>query len=328
MQHTVKKSYTFTGKGLHTGRVANMTLHPAPVDYGISFVRTDISPSAVVRAQAIFVTSTDRGTTISRGDASVSTIEHLMSACAGLGIDNLLVEIDSPEVPILDGSALPYVSAILADGLQEQAAPRRYLSLRGPFHWEDAASGASIDILPAEEFSADLTVDFNSRVLGIQRFQYSQPTPESFARCRACAPLGASAARKPFQASGWEYATQIAPARTFCFFHELEFLVSKGLIKGGDMDNAIVIVEHPVDDATLVRMQSLFGVGELEVREGYLNNLQLHFPDEIVRHKMLDLIGDFALLGAPLKGTIIASKTGHRINTQVCKALLESDLLY
>lgn len=327
MQHTVKKSYTFTGKGLHTGRMANMTLRPAEAGSGIRFMRTDISPEAIIPALASNVSSTDRGTTITCGDASVSTIEHLMSTCAGLGIDNLLVEIDSAEVPILDGSAMPYVKSILADGLQEQSMPRRYLSLREPFHWEDAAAGASIDILPAEDFSADLTVDFGSRVLGIQRFQYSQPTPESFARCRACAPLGASAARKPFQASGWEYATQIAPARTFCFFHELEFLASKGLIKGGDMDNAIVIVEHPVDDATLRRMQSLFGVGELEVNEGYLNNLQLHFPDEIVRHKMLDLLGDFALLGAPLKGTIIARKTGHRINTEVCKALLESDIL-
>lgn len=300
MQHTVKKSYTFTGKGLHTGRMANMTLRPAEAGSGIRFLRTDISPEAIIPALASNVSSTDRGTTITCGDASVSTIEHLMSTCAGLGIDNLLVEIDSAEVPILDGSAMPYVKSILADGLQEQSMPRRYLSLREPFHWEDAASRASIDILPAEEFSADLTVDFGSRVLGVQRMRYSESV---------------------------DYAAEIAPCRTFCFFHELEFLASKGLIKGGDMDNAIVIVEHPVDDATLRRMQSLFGVGELEVNEGYLNNLQLHFPDEIVRHKMLDLLGDFALLGAPLKGTIIARKTGHRINTEVCKALLESDIL-
>ena len=145
-----------------------------------------------------------------------------------------------------------------------------------------------------------LTVDFNSRVLGVQRFKYNAAV---------------------------DYATQIAPCRTFCFFHELEFLAGKGLIKGGDMDNAIVIVEHPVDDATLERMRSLFHAGRLEVREGYLNNLQLHFPDEIVRHKMLDMIGDFALLGAPIKGTIIAGKTGHRINTAVCKSLLQSDIL-
>ena len=224
-----------------------------------------------------------------------------MSACAGLGIDNLLVEIDAPEVPILDGSAKPYVEAIMADGLLAQDAPRKYLRLREPFHWSDDASDASIDILQSEKLQIDLTIDFNSKVLGVQRYHYD---------------------------AGSDYATQIAPCRTFCFFHELEFLASKGLIKGGDTENAIVVVEHPVDPATLKRMQTLFGVGDLQVHEGYLNNLQLYFPDEIVRHKMLDILGDFALLGEPLLGTIIARKTGHRINTAVCKSLLESDLLY
>lgn len=301
MQHTIKQSYTFCGKGLHTGVIANMTLHPAEAGSGIRFVRTDIGPDAIVPALATKVGPTNRSTTICSGEASVSTLEHLMSACAGLGIDNLLVEIDAPEVPILDGSAKPYVEAILADGLLAQDAPRKYLRLREPFHWSDDASDASIDILPSEKLQIDLTIDFNSKVLGVQRYQYD---------------------------AGSDYATQIAPCRTFCFFHELEFLVSKGLIKGGDTENAIVVVEHPVDPATLKRMQTLFGVGDLQVHEGYLNNLQLYFPDEIVRHKMLDILGDFALLGAPLLGTIIARKTGHRINTAVCKSLLESDLLY
>ena len=301
MQHTIKQSYTFCGKGLHTGVIANMTLHPAEAGSGIRFVRTDIGPDAIVPALATKVGPTNRSTTICSGEASVSTLEHLMSACAGLGIDNLLVEIDAPEVPILDGSAKPYVEAILADGLLTQDAPRKYLRLREPFHWSDDASDASIDILPSEKLQIDLTIDFNSKVLGVQRYQYD---------------------------AGSDYATQIAPCRTFCFFHELEFLVSKGLIKGGDTENAIVVVEHPVDPATLKRMQTLFGVGDLQVHEGYLNNLQLYFPDEIVRHKMLDILGDFALLGAPLLGTIIARKTGHRINTAVCKSLLESDLLY
>ncbi|MBQ6081979.1 MAG: UDP-3-O-acyl-N-acetylglucosamine deacetylase [Bacteroidales bacterium] len=327
MQHTIKQSYKFCGKGLHTGVIANMTLHPAEAGSGIRFVRTDIGPDAIVPALATKVGPTNRSTTICSGEASVSTLEHLMSACAGLGIDNLLVEIDAPEVPILDGSAKPYVEAILADGLLAQDAPRKYLRLREPFHHEDE-SGAIIDILHAESLKIDLTVDFNSKVLGVQHFVYSPP-PESSAPCRSFAPLLASAGREPFQASGYtDYATQIAPCRTFCFFHELEFLASKGLIKGGDTENAIVVVEHPVDPATLKRMQTLFGVGDLQVHEGYLNNLQLYFPDEIVRHKMLDILGDFALLGAPLLGTIIARKTGHRINTAVCKSLLESDLLY
>lgn len=301
MQHTIKQSYKFCGKGLHTGLIANMTLHPAEAGSGIRFVRTDIGPDAIVPAMATKVGPTNRSTTICSGEASVSTLEHLMSACAGLGIDNLLVEIDAPEVPILDGSAKPYVEAILADGLLAQDAPRKYLRLREPFHWSDDASDASIDILPSEKLQIDLTIDFNSKVLGVQRYQYD---------------------------AGSDYATHIAPCRTFCFFHELEFLASKGLIKGGDTENAIVVVEHPVDQTTLKRMQTLFGVGDLQVHEGYLNNLQLYFPDEIVRHKMLDILGDFALLGAPLLGTIIARKTGHRINTAVCKSLLESDLLY
>ena len=300
MQHTLTRSYTFTGKGLHTGVVARMNLRPAEAGSGIQFCRTDIGPDAIVPALATFVSGTDHGTTITCAGASVSTIEHLMSAAAGLGIDNMLVEIDGPEVPILDGSAAPYTVVIAADGLLEQPAQRKELSLREPFHWEDPY-GASIDILPAKEFSADLTVDFNSKVLGVQRFRYDKSV---------------------------DYATGIAPCRTFCFFHELEYLAGKGLIKGGDADNAIVIVEHPVDKATLERMRSLFAADVLEVREGYLNNLQLHFPDEIVRHKMLDLLGDFALLGAPLKGTIIASKTGHRINTAVCRTLLETNLLF
>lgn len=298
MQHTLKQSYTFSGKGLHTGIVANMTIRPAEAGSGIRFHRTDLGPDAIVRALATNVTTTDRGTTICENGASVSTIEHLMSAAAGLGIDNMLVETDAPEVPILDGSARPYVEAIMAHGIHEQDCERRYLSLSQPFHFED--NGAAIDILPADECSMRLTVDFNSRVLGMQRFEYTSAT---------------------------DYTTQIAPCRTFCFFHELEFLAGKGLIKGGDADNAIVIVEHPVDDATLERMRSLFGADALQVHEGYLNNLQLHFPDEIVRHKMLDMIGDFALLGAPLRGTIIASKTGHRVNTAACRQLLESGLL-
>ena len=300
MQQTLKRPYTFCGKGLHTGVVANMTIRPADEGSGIRFIRTDLGPDAIVRALATNVSDTSRSTTLSENGASVSTIEHLMSAAAGLGIDNMLVEIDAPEVPILDGSARPYVEAIMADGLCAQEGGRRQLTLSEPFHFKEEETGASIDIYPADLPQMQLTIDFNSRVLGVQSFRYDSAT---------------------------DYASQIAPCRTFCFFHELEFLASRGLIKGGDADNAIVIVEHPVDDATLQRVRGIFGGDNLEVREGYLNNLQLHFPDEIVRHKMLDMIGDFALLGAPLRGTIIASKTGHRINTSVCRKLLESGLL-
>lgn len=301
MQHTLKKSYTFSGKGLHTGLSVNMKLHPAPAGSGIEFLRTDLGRDAFVRALATNVGATARSTTIEANGISVSTIEHLMSAAAGLGIDNMLVEIDAPEVPILDGSAKPYVAAVCADGLEEQDAPRRILRIKEPFHWEDAESGATIDILPGDEPRMELTIDFNSKVLGVQRFAYDGSV---------------------------DYATQIAPCRTFCFLHELEFMVSRGLVRGGDMDNAIVVVEHMIEPESLERMKKFFGVGDLEVSEGYLNNLELYFPDEIVRHKMLDMIGDFALLGAPLAGTIIASKTGHRTNTAACRSLLENNLVY
>ncbi len=300
MQHTLKKSYTFSGKGLHTGAPVSMTMRPAATGSGIRFVRTDIGPDATVRALASNVDNTSRSTALTENGASVVTIEHLMSAAAGLGVDNMLVELSAAEVPILDGSALPYVQAITADGLQEQNATRKYLGLKEPFRYSEEG-GASIEILPSGESELRLRVDFNSKVLGVQNFTYN---------------------------SGVDYSSQIAPCRTFCFLHELQFLLSKGLIKGGDMDNAIVIVENLPDEATLQSLKSFFGLENLEVKEGYLSNLQLHFPDEIVRHKMLDMIGDFALLGAPFKGTIIASKTGHRVNTEVCKKLLETNLLY
>ncbi len=300
MQHTLKKSYTFTGKGLHTGAPVTMTIRPAEAGSGIRFVRTDLGPGASVRALASNVGDTSRSTALTENGATVITIEHLMSAAAGLGVDNMLVELSAAEVPILDGSALPYVQAVTADGLEAQSGQRKYLALKEPFRYSEK-DGASIEILPSDESTMRLSIDFNSKVLGLQSFTYN---------------------------SGVDYAAQIAPCRTFCFLHELQFLLSRGLIKGGDMDNAIVIVENLPDEATLQSLKSFFSLENLKVKEGYLSNLQLHFPDEIVRHKMLDMIGDFALLGAPLKGTIIASKTGHRVNTAVCKMLLESNLLY
>ena len=300
MQHTLNKSYTFSGKGLHTGRPVTMTIQPAEAGRGIVFCRKDLGPDALIEALATNVGATSRSTTLEKGGAAVSTIEHLMSAAAGLGIDNMLVTLDAEEVPILDGSAQPYVRAIAADGLAAQQGERRQFRLKEEFHYSDPESGASIDIFPGEEALMELTIDFNSKVLGIQSFKYSGSV---------------------------DYASQIAPCRTFCFLHELEYLIGKGLVRGGDMDNAIVIVEHPASEESIARLKAFFGIRHLEVRQGYLNNLQLHFPDEIVRHKMLDMIGDFSLLGAPLLGTIIACKTGHRINTRVCKALLESNLL-
>jgi len=295
LQQTVKKSYSFEGKGLHTGRVAKMTINPAPADTGIRFRRTDLGEDAYIDALAENVSSTARSTTISCGDASVSTIEHIMSALTGMGVDNAVIDIDNIEVPILDGSAKPYIDAIWADGFQQQDAPRRYVELTETVEIRNDEKGSVVRIEPAEEFSYDIKVDFNSRVLGVQNAHWD---------------------------SSVVYPEEIGTCRTFVFFHEIEFLYNNNLVKGGDVDNAIVIVEHPVTDEQVARMSQLFNVPALKVREdGYLSNLCLRFPNECARHKLLDLIGDLRLAGGFLKARITAEKAGHGINTQAAKAV-------
>lgn len=295
LQQTVKKSYSFEGKGLHTGRVAKMTINPAPADTGIRFRRIDLGEDAYIDALAENVSSTARSTTISCGDASVSTIEHVMSALTGMGVDNAVIDIDNIEVPILDGSAKPYVDAIWPDGFQQQDAPRRYVELTEMVEIRNDEKGSVVRIEPAEEFSYDIKVDFNSRVLGVQHAHWD---------------------------SSVVYPEEIGTCRTFVFFHEIEFLYNNNLVKGGDVDNAIVIVEHPVTDEQVARMSQLFNVPALKVREdGYLSNLVLRFPNECARHKLLDLIGDLRLAGGFLKAKVTAEKAGHGINTQAAKAV-------
>ncbi len=292
LQQTLRKSYLFEGKGLHTGRVARMTVSPAPADTGIVFKRTDIGEDALVEALAENVSSTARSTTISKGDASVSTIEHILSALTGMGVDNALIEIDNVEVPILDGSAKPYIEAIWMDGFQEQDAPRKYIELKETVEVVNE-KGSVVRLEPAEDFSYDIKIDFNSRVLGVQHAQWD---------------------------SSVIYPEEIGVCRTFVFFHEIEFLFNNGLVKGGDVDNAIVIVEHPVTKEQVDNISRLFNVPSLEVREdGYLSNLQLRFTNECARHKLLDLIGDLRLCGGFLKAKITAEKAGHGINTTAAR---------
>lgn len=294
LQQTLRKSYSFEGKGLHTGKVAKMTVGPAPVDTGIRFVRTDIGIDAIVDALAENVTSTARSTTISMGEASVSTIEHILSALTGMGVDNALIEIDNVEVPILDGSAKPYIDAIWHDGFEQQDAPRRYIQISEPVEITNE-KGSVVRIEPAEEFSYSIGIDFNSRVLGVQNAIWDDSIL---------------------------YAEEIGICRTFVFFHEIQFLFANNLVKGGDVDNAIVIVEHPVTEEQVNQMSALFNVPALEVREdGYLSNLQLRFPNECARHKLLDLIGDLRLCGGFLKAKVTAEKAGHGINTNAAKAV-------
>ena len=272
-----------------------MTINPAPVDTGIRFRRTDIGEDAYVDALAENVSSTARSTTISCGEVSVTTIEHVMSALTGMGVDNAVIDIDNAEVPILDGSAKPYIDAIWADGFESQDAPRRYIELKETVEIRNEEKGSVVRIEPADEFSYDIKIDFNSRVLGIQNASWNDST---------------------------SYVEEIGTCRTFVFFHELEFLFNNGLVKGGDVDNAIVIVEHPVTDEQVDSMSRLFNVPALKVREdGYLSNLRLRFSNECARHKLLDLIGDLRLCGGFLKAKVTAEKAGHGINTTAAKAV-------
>ena len=295
LQQTLKKSYSFEGKGLHTGRVAKMTINPAPANTGIRFKRTDLGEASYIDALAENVSNTARSTTISCGDASVSTIEHVLSALTGMGVDNALIEIDNVEVPILDGSAKPYIDVIWADGFQQLDEPRQYIEIKEAVEIVNEQTGSKVRIEPAEEFSYDIKVDFNSRVLGVQNAQWD---------------------------ASIVYPEQIGVCRTFVFFHEIEFLFKNNLVKGGDVDNAIVIVEHPVPEEQVNKMSELFNVPALKVREdGYLSNLVLRFPNECARHKLLDLIGDLRLCGGFLKAKVTAEKAGHGINTAAAKAV-------
>ena len=297
LQQTLKKSYSFEGKGLHTGKYTRMTLCPAPENYGIRFVRTDIGDGVEICAVAANVSNTARSTTISTEGVNAVTIEHIMSALTGLGIDNVRVEIDNEEIPILDGSAKPYIDAIVPDGLVEQKAERKYVEIDHEIVLE-GNNGSVVKITPADEPLYDIEIDFNSRVLGVQHAHWDENV---------------------------NYAEQIGVCRTFVFFHEIEFLLQNNLVKGGDVDNAIVIVEHPVTDEQVSRMAHIFNVPVLKVMpSGYLSNLTLRFDNECARHKLLDLIGDIRLCGGFLKAKVTAIKSGHGVNTRAAKAIADA----
>lgn len=302
-QRTISKIYSFSGKGLHTGKFAHMQLCPAPVGSGIRFFRTDLpkveGKEASVAAVAENVSRTARSTTISKGKVSVSTIEHLLSALTGLGVDNAYVRLDGPEVPILDGSAKPFADAIAADGTVEQELDRKWITLDHTIEYIDPDSGSWIKIEPSDTLTYTSTIDFNSHVLGVQTIEWDPSK---------------------------DYVHGLAPCRTFCFLHEVLGLLLMGLVRGGSLSNAIVIVEKPVSKFKINLLKKIFHQKELEVRpDGYLNNLELHFPDECGRHKMMDLIGDLRLCGGFLKANITAYKPGHKINTKVAQMISNHD---
>ena len=301
-QHTLKGSATLKGVGLHTGEPVTLTLRPAPVGHGYKFQRTDLEGEPIVEADADLVVSTDRGTTLGKGDVRVNTTEHVLSALYALGVDNCLLQLSGAEVPIMDGSALPFVHAIESVGLEEQNAPRDWYVLTEPIWFETKERGTEMLGVPTPggEFRLTVMVDYNSPVLGTQH---------------------ASMYRAE------EFKTEIAPCRTFVFLRELEVLAKAGLIKGGDLDNAIVL-----EDREGTRKEDLMAIAKLlgkeyrdvEIRRnGVVNTTDLKFFNEPARHKLLDIVGDLALVGRPIKGHILAARPGHFGNTTFAKRIKE-----
>jgi UDP-3-O-[3-hydroxymyristoyl] N-acetylglucosamine deacetylase/3-hydroxyacyl-[acyl-carrier-protein] dehydratase len=294
-QQTLKGSVSLRGVGLHTGADVTMTMKPANPGHGIRFQRIDMPDKPVVKADVDYVVDTSRGTTIEYNGARVSTIEHTLAALVGLGIDNVLIEINGPEVPILDGSSKQFMDAIESAGIEEQEAKRIVYSIDSNIHYYDPVKKVDMLALPSNEYQVTALIDFNSPVLGTQH--------------AALKHLG-------------EFRNEIGPCRTFCFLHELEYLLDNNLIKGGDLSNAIVVVDKIVSQEELNRLAKIFNKQKIEVKqEGILNNVQLHFTNEPARHKLLDVIGDLALCGHAIKAHIIASRPGHASNVEFARKI-------
>lgn len=293
-QHTLSKEVYCSGTGLHSGVKVDMQILPAPASSGIRFQRLDLPGQPVVPALAAFVTETTRSTIICQNNVVVATLEHLMSAFFGMGIDNALVQLNAGEVPILDGGAGTYAQAFLKAGLCNQPVERQYFTPRTPIIYENPVSGTRIEVVPAPTFSARVVIDFNSKELGRQEAFYEEST---------------------------SYADEIAPCRTFVFLHEVLPLFRMNLVKGGDLDNALVIVEKPVIEEDQALLRQIFNKPQLKVDCRYLNPSGIRFENECARHKLLDLLGDFFLSGVRLKAAVTAYKPGHEANTQTAKII-------
>lgn len=294
-QHTLKTEVTLSGVGLHTGKQVTMTMKPANPGFGIRFQRVDLPEKPVVKADVDFVVDTSRGTTIELNGARISTIEHAMAALVGLGVDNVLIEVDGPEVPIMDGSAIQFMQAIESVGALEQEAKRIVFSIDSNIHFYDPVKNVDMLAIPANSYQITTLIDFNSPVLGTQHATLKNLS---------------------------DFRKEIAPCRTFCFLHELEYLLDNNLIKGGDLSNAIVVVDKTVTQDELDRLAVVFNKESIEVKqEGILNNIQLHYPNEPARHKLLDVVGDLSLVGSYINAHIIASRPGHASNVEFARKI-------
>jgi len=294
-QHTLNSTISISGTGLHTGVMVDMNLRPANPGFGIQFQRIDMPNQPIIKADCDLVTDTSRGTTLQVGEAKISTVEHVLAALVGMGVDNVLIEVNGPEIPIMDGSSSPFIELIEETGVLEQDAAKSWYSIDENIYHYDEEKRVEMVALPAMDYQITTLIDFNSPVLGTQH-------------------AGLKTIR--------DFKAEIAPCRTFCFLHELEMLLDNDLIKGGDINNAIVVVDKPVTDGEMSRLAKVFKREKIEVKsEGYLNNLELRFPNEPARHKLLDVVGDLALIGYPIKARIIANRPGHSTNVDFAKKI-------
>ncbi len=294
-QTTIKSEITLEGVGLHTGQNVKMTFKPAPVNNGYTFVRVDLEGQPVIEADANYVVTTQRGTNLEKLGVKIQTSEHVLAAFVGCDVDNVIIELNASEPPIMDGSSKYFVEAIEKVGVVEQDAERSVYVIKEVISFTDEATGSEITVIPHEEYCVTAMVDFGTKVLGTQN-----ATMKSVS----------------------EFKDEIANCRTFSFLHELEGLLEHGLIKGGDLNNAIVYVDKEISPETMERLKVAFGKDSISVTpNGILDNLTLHYPNEAARHKLLDVVGDLALIGTRIKGKVIANKPGHFVNTMFAKKM-------
>ncbi|GET46285.1 bifunctional UDP-3-O-[3-hydroxymyristoyl] N-acetylglucosamine deacetylase/3-hydroxyacyl-ACP dehydratase [Capnocytophaga felis] len=294
-QNTLAREISLEGVGLHTGQNVKMTLKPAPVNHGYTFVRVDLEGSPVIEADVNYVTNTERGTVLEKKGVRIQTCEHVLAALVGMDLDNVIIELNASEPPIMDGSARYFVEAIVEAGIQEQDAPREEYVVKEVISYVNEETGSEITVIPSEEYQVATMVDFGTKILGTQNAYLNKLS---------------------------EFKDDIANSRTFSFLHELEMLLDHGLIKGGDLNNAIVYVDKEISEETMQKLKKIFNKEDISVQpNGILDNLNLHYSNEAARHKLLDVIGDLALVGTRIRGKVIATKPGHFTNTQFAKKL-------
>ncbi|MDG1397790.1 MAG: bifunctional UDP-3-O-[3-hydroxymyristoyl] N-acetylglucosamine deacetylase/3-hydroxyacyl-ACP dehydratase [Polaribacter sp.] len=294
-QKTIKTEISLSGVGLHTGNTVSMTFKPAPINHGFAFSRVDLEGKPIIEAKADYVVTTQRGTNLEKNGVKIQTSEHVLAAAVGLDIDNLLIEIDASEPPIMDGSSKYFVEALEKAGIEEQDAEIEEYVVKEIISYKDETSGSEIILMPSDEYQVTTMVDFGTKILGTQNATLNNIS---------------------------DFKEEFAAARTFSFLHEIEMLLENDLIKGGDLNNAIVYVDKKLSASTMQKLKKAFKKDDISVKpNGILDNLTLHWANEAARHKLLDVIGDLALVGTRIKGKVIANKPGHLINTQFAKKL-------